>query len=147
VPDINITTDIIVGFPGETEAEWRQSLAFIEQISFGHLHIFAYSPRSGTKAATLPGQLGRETLRARSQTLHELGQRLKRETLEHFIGREFPVLIEGHPDNGCSWGGYTPNFLRVQVQAPDNADLENRILPVRLEGLDTTAEQLIGRLL
>lgn len=150
VPDINITTDIIVGFPGESEAEWQQSLAFIEQMEFGHLHIFAYSPRSGTKAATLPGQVDRETSRARSQTLHDLGLELKMATLEKQIGREIPVLIEGAsepgPNNSERWGGYTPNFLRVIIQAPAGSNLENQILPVRLEGLDDSGEHLHGRL-
>jgi threonylcarbamoyladenosine tRNA methylthiotransferase MtaB len=150
VPDLNITTDIIVGFPGETEAEWQQSLVFIEQIGFGHLHIFAYSPRAGTKAASLPGQVEREVSRARSQTLHELGLRLKRANQEQYIGREFPVLIEcgleGSPNGKALWGSYTPNFLRTLIQAPAGSDLENRILPVRLEGLDDAGEHLLARL-
>ncbi|MFC1684447.1 tRNA (N(6)-L-threonylcarbamoyladenosine(37)-C(2))-methylthiotransferase MtaB [Pseudomonadota bacterium] len=151
VPDINITTDVIVGFPGESDQEWQQSLAFIEQMGFGHLHIFAYSPRPGTKAATLPDQLERSVIKARSQELHELGQRLKRVTLKKYLGREFPVLIEGSPelDNGGNrtWSGYTPNFLRVMIQAPVAEDLENQIHNVQLEALDMGGEHLLACLL
>ena len=69
VPDFNITTDIIVGFPGETEEEWQQTMAFVEHIGFGHLHIFAYSPRPGTRAVTLPNPVSRDVIRDRSQEL------------------------------------------------------------------------------
>jgi len=151
VPDINITTDIIVGFPGETDQEWQQSLSFIEQMGFGHLHIFAYSPRPGTKAATLPNQLERPVIKARSQELHEVGQRLKQATLKKNLGREFPVLIEGSPELNSSdnriWSGYTPNFLRVMIQASAAKDLENQIHNVQLEALDMAGEHLMACLL
>lgn len=150
VPDINITTDIIVGFPGETDDEWQQSLAFIEQMGFGHLHIFAYSPRPGTKAATLPGQLERSIIRTRSQQLHELGQKMKRATLESYLGRRFPVLIEGsaqtQEDGKSYWQGYTPNFLRVMIEAPADSELENQIRTVQIDSVDTAGEHLIARL-
>jgi threonylcarbamoyladenosine tRNA methylthiotransferase MtaB len=148
VPDINITTDIIVGFPGETDDEWQQSLAFIEQMGFGHLHICAYSPRPGTKAATLPGQLERSIIRARSQQLHELGQQMKRATQEAYLGRNFPVLIEGGAqtleDGKSYWQGYTPNFLRVMIEAPAESELENRIRNVHIDGIDSAGEHLIA---
>ena len=67
VPDINITTDIIVGFPGETAKEWQETLAFVEAVHFGHIHIFAYSPRAGTKAANLPDPITRGVKRERSE--------------------------------------------------------------------------------
>ncbi|HEB95947.1 MAG TPA: tRNA (N(6)-L-threonylcarbamoyladenosine(37)-C(2))-methylthiotransferase MtaB, partial [Sedimenticola thiotaurini] len=95
VPDFNLTTDIIVGFPGETPEEWRQTLELVGRIGFGHLHIFAYSPRPGTRAATMPDPVPRQVIRERSEQLHALGRRLKRETLSRYPGRRFPVLIEG----------------------------------------------------
>jgi threonylcarbamoyladenosine tRNA methylthiotransferase MtaB len=142
VPDINITTDIIVGFPGETEEEWRQTLEFVEEIGFGDLHIFAYSPRQGTKAASLPGALGRELKRQRSQTLHELSEGLKRRTLERHIGRTLPILIESGDEN--AWGGYTPNYLRVTAAGPAGIDLKNRIVQVRVSAIDEASLQLTG---
>ena len=144
VADFNLTTDIIVGFPGESDREWRQTLEYVERIGFGHLHIFAYSQRPGTRAATLPDPVDRELIRTRSEQLHTLGQRLKRETLARFVGRRFPVLIEGMQKDG-GWSGYTPNFLRVQVDGQAPVDLQNRICDVVIDGLSAEREQLIGR--
>jgi threonylcarbamoyladenosine tRNA methylthiotransferase MtaB len=142
VPDINITTDIIVGFPGETEEEWRNTLEFVEEIGFGDLHIFAYSPRQGTKAASLPGALSREVKRQRSQALHELSERLNRQTLAHYTGRTLPILIESGDES--AWGGYTPNYLRVTATGPSGVDLKNRIVEVSISAIDETLLQLKG---
>ncbi|OOZ37497.1 tRNA (N(6)-L-threonylcarbamoyladenosine(37)-C(2))-methylthiotransferase MtaB [Solemya velesiana gill symbiont] len=144
IPDFNITTDIIVGFPGETGEEWQQTLDFVEKIGFGHLHIFAYSHRPGTRAATLDLPVARETIRQRSNELHALGERLKRELLEAYVGRSFPVLIEGtggDPDHAM---GYTPNFLRVQITDTHAAQLENTIQQVKLHALAPNGEWLQG---
>lgn len=127
VPDINITTDIILGFPGETEKEWEQGLAFIEQMKFGHIHIFAYSPRQGTKAANLPQSVSRDTKRQRSEQLHALAERMKQETLQRFVHRPFEILVEGSPEskNGETlWSGYTPNYLRVTVPSEETMETE-----------------------
>jgi threonylcarbamoyladenosine tRNA methylthiotransferase MtaB len=148
VPDLNVTTDIIVGFPGETEAEWAQTLAFVEELSFGHLHIFAYSPRAGTKAAGLPGAVSRDTKRQRSEQLHALGARLKRDTLARFVDREFEVVIEGRPeplaDGRVQWRGYTPNFLRVTLDGDADTNLANRCLRVRTTAMDAAGETLLA---
>lgn len=147
VADFNLTTDIIVGFPGESENEWQQTLEFVERIGFGHLHIFAYSPRPGTRAAGLPNPVPRETIRQRSEALHRLGERLKHDTLARFVGRRFPVLLEGTPATpNQHWQGYTPNFLRVEIDQPHSQSLENRILPVRLQQISTTGESLVATL-
>jgi threonylcarbamoyladenosine tRNA methylthiotransferase MtaB len=143
VPDFNVTTDIIVGFPGETEAEWQQTLDFVEEIGFGHLHIFAFSPRQGTKAAALPDPVSREIKRQRSEALHQLGERMKRSIRVSYIGRAMPVLIEGSGENG--WAGYTPNFLRVQLAPTPGISLENRIVEVELSGLADDDQHLLGR--
>ena len=145
VPDFNLTTDIIVGFPGESDREWRQTMELVEQIGFGHLHIFAYSPRPGTRAATLPGAVPRSLIRARSQALHELGRRLKRETLARFRGRCFPVLVEQYQEATGTWGGYTPNFLRVAFPGQWEQALENRILDLEMTGVDAGGEHLLAR--
>ncbi len=118
IPDLNVTTDIIVGFPGETDAEWHETLEFADRIGFGHIHIFAYSPRAGTKAAGLPGQVPAELKKARGAALHQLARTMKRATFERFLGRTLPVLVEARcgdgPDSGC-WTGYTPNYLPVRI--------------------------------
>ncbi|WP_457676162.1 tRNA (N(6)-L-threonylcarbamoyladenosine(37)-C(2))-methylthiotransferase MtaB [Thiolapillus sp.] len=137
IPDFNITTDIIVGFPGETEDEWRQTLDFVEQAGFGHVHIFAFSPRSGTKAAMLPHPVPRELKRQRSEELHQLAERLRQERLRQELGKIGEVLVEGSPrktDQGLLWSGYLPNYLRVSFPSPDN--LENRILRVSIQDLE-----------
>ncbi|WP_428605600.1 tRNA (N(6)-L-threonylcarbamoyladenosine(37)-C(2))-methylthiotransferase MtaB [Sedimenticola sp.] len=147
IPDINLTTDIIVGFPGETDDEWQQTLDFVEQIGFGHLHIFAYSPRPGTRAAELPNPVPRDRIRQRSETLHQLGERMKRQTLSRFIGRRFPVLIESAPeDGGSAREGYTPNFLRVKITPPTDCNLENRVVEVQLQRLADSGDALIATL-
>ena len=144
-PGFNVTTDIIVGYPGETDAEWQQTLTFTESIGFGHIHIFAYSPRSGTKAAALPDPVSREVKRARSQQLHELAEQGRRQVLEHAIGQPYPVLFE-HSETDDSgnqyWVGYTPNYLRVQVPATDHRDLGNTLHTVHATGLSEDQKRL-----
>ena len=142
VRDFNVTTDIIVGFPGEHEEEWRQTLEFVEEIGFGHLHIFAYSPRQGTKAASLPDPVSRELKRQRSETLHRLGEKMKRQALESQVGKCLPVLVEGSMARG--WSGYTPNYLRVEISAPPGSELTNRIIPCTLTQLTAGGDALQG---
>jgi threonylcarbamoyladenosine tRNA methylthiotransferase MtaB len=142
VADFNVTTDIIVGFPGETDQEWRQTLEFVTEIGFSHLHIFTYSPRQGTKAAQLPDPVSREVKRERSEALHLLGGQLKRQILERQLGRTLPVLVEGSAETG--WRGYTPNYLRVGITATASQNLYNRIAKVELTGLSKQGDQLSG---
>ena len=150
VADFNVTTDIIVGFPGESDDEWRQTLQFAEQVRFGHVHVFAYSPRTGTKAATLPGQLDKHIKKLRSRELHALAARHKRETLAAYLGRDFPVLWEGEGelmgDGRRRFGGYTPNMLRVVTDVASDEFLTNRICLTRLDALEEHGEHLIGTL-
>jgi threonylcarbamoyladenosine tRNA methylthiotransferase MtaB len=148
VSDLTLTTDIIVGFPGETKAEWRDTLSFVESLGFGHLHIFAYSARQGTKAAALPGQIPNETKRDRSREMHEVGHRMKREILASFVGRRLPVLLEGRYSNAPSgdWFGYTPNYLPVRVRPRSSECPVNQILGVRLDGVHEKGESLLGSL-
>jgi threonylcarbamoyladenosine tRNA methylthiotransferase MtaB len=142
IEGFNVTTDIIVGFPGESETEWQQTLEFVEEIGFGHLHIFAYSPRQGTKAASLPGPVNRDIKRQRSEALHQLGEKMKRLTLEAHLGMTMPILVEGSIEKGLA--GYTPNYLRVEIDNPADSDLVNRIIPVKLTHLSRDGNTLIG---
>ncbi|MCQ8104564.1 tRNA (N(6)-L-threonylcarbamoyladenosine(37)-C(2))-methylthiotransferase MtaB [Methylomonas sp. SURF-2] len=136
IPHFNITTDIIVGFPGETEEEWRESVEYIQNLGFGHIHIFSYSPREGTKAAGLPDQVSREIKKQRSQQLHALAETMRQDFVADNLGCLAEVLWEGQTeglDNGMTrYFGYTPNYLRVACNVPDGINLENRILPARL---------------
>lgn len=137
IPFFNITTDIIVGFPGETEQEWQKSYDFIKQIGFSHVHIFTYSRREGTKATSFPNQISNEIKKQRSQQLHLLANEMRLEFWQNNIGNEFPILWEGYSElleNGKQRVfGYTPNYLRVGCEINMNESLENKIIPTRLQ--------------
>ncbi|MFK7893121.1 MAG: tRNA (N(6)-L-threonylcarbamoyladenosine(37)-C(2))-methylthiotransferase MtaB [Granulosicoccus sp.] len=140
VPNFNITTDIIAGFPGETEAEWQASLEFIATQQFGHIHAFTYSEREGTRAAALPDSVPMNVRQQRSRQLHELAEKLKTKQLQGSIGQDMDVLFERgkqiDDSSGELWQhqGYTPNYQRVVVRSRVN--LANRILPTQLSGIE-----------
>ncbi len=139
IPELTLTTDVIVGFPGETQAEWEATLAFVEEVGFAHLHIFTWSPRAGTRASTLPDRVPADLQRARSQEIHALGEVMKAAHMARFVGQVRPVLWEGSgepEDGGWRWQGYTDNYLRVEVIAPEGVALRNQRLPTRLGGHD-----------
>ena len=137
VADFNITTDIIVGFPGETDALWEESKAFIESIGFGHIHIFPYSPRAGTKAATLPDQIDKATKQRRCRELAEIAERMKHDALAKMVGKRQRVLWErpAEQDDGATvFSGYTPNYHRIEIASDD--DLEYSVTDVIAASLD-----------
>ncbi len=146
IPELTLTTDIIVGFPGETEAEWEATKAFVRQIGFAHMHIFSYSPREGTRAATMSGQITRDVQRRRNQEMHEIGAVAKAAHLERFLGEQRTVLWEGNSevleDGRRRWLGYTDNYLRVQTHTSADVDLENQLLLTELTM--STGEHLMG---
>lgn len=139
IPNFNVTTDIIVGFPGETELEWQKSFDFIMQTGFGHIHIFTYSPREGTKAATLANPVPNEVKKQRSQQLHQLAKTMKSNFQEQNLEEVFPVLWEAQKeqqdDGRIKVFGYTPNYLRVATLIPADQYLENRITKVKLASI------------
>jgi threonylcarbamoyladenosine tRNA methylthiotransferase MtaB len=136
IPHMNITTDIIVGFPGETEAEWQESYDYIKHIGFGHIHIFSYSPREGTKAAGLSLQVSQTLKKQRSQQLHALAEEMKQDFIENQLNEVMEILWEGQtevlPNNNIRYFGYTPNYIRVSCEVNQQRSLENEILPARL---------------
>lgn len=145
-PIFNITTDIIVGFPGEDEDEWRESRDFIARQGFGHLHIFAFSPREGTRAATMPDPVATDQIRERSAEMHAIGQRMKRDVLQRQIGKGFELLVEKQEQPDASlWSGYTPNFHRALLQTAPGNSLKGKRINARITGLDEKGEQLIAR--
>ncbi|HTM21439.1 MAG TPA: tRNA (N(6)-L-threonylcarbamoyladenosine(37)-C(2))-methylthiotransferase MtaB [Kofleriaceae bacterium] len=148
IPDLTVTTDLIVGFPGESDDEHQATLAFAGAIGFGHVHTFSFSARQGTRAARMPGAVTDEVKRARSRQVHELAARMKAAHLAGFVGATRRVLWEGagepQPDGSLCWSGYTDNYLRVQTRVPAGSDLDNRIVPARLTGID--GDGLIGEL-
>jgi threonylcarbamoyladenosine tRNA methylthiotransferase MtaB len=136
IPHFNVTTDIIVGFPGETEQEWQESYDYIKNLGFGHIHIFSYSPRQGTKAAEFPIQINQEIKKQRSKQLHELAENLKQQFIAENIGVTAEVLWEGQTETldeqTTRYFGYTANYLRVACDVSNGVELENRILPCQL---------------
>ncbi|MDA1343884.1 MAG: tRNA (N(6)-L-threonylcarbamoyladenosine(37)-C(2))-methylthiotransferase MtaB [Proteobacteria bacterium] len=139
-PLFNVTTDIIVGFPGETEEEWQESLEFIQQVGFGHIHIFTYSPREGTKAATLLNPVPEPIKKQRSQQLHKLGDEMRLKFYEANLGKQFPVLWEGYSEpvgtDKQRVFGYTPNYLKVACAISKDTSLENKTTLAALISVD-----------
>lgn len=142
----NLTTDIIVGFPGETDSEWQESIDFIERIGFSHVHIFTYSKRDGTRAANLPGTIAGQVKKARSRELHQLTQRMRQEYLVDRVNETHQVLWESRNENGYQTG-YTDNYIRVQLTDNHDEDLEHRISTVKLEGVTEDALMMYAKLL
>lgn len=140
IPDLVVTTDIIAGFPGETAEDFDESLRFVEEMRFAHVHVFPYSGREGTAAAGFGGQVLAAERRARVDAMESVARRTGDAVRRSFLGAIRPVLWETleHPANGTGavWSGLTDNYLRVQTVAPAGVDLENRITPARLVELD-----------
>ena len=112
-PDISITTDVIVGFPGEDERLFKETYDFIKKIKFTKLHVFPYSVRRGTKAETMPNQVSEQTKKERVKKLLALSKNLEREYLEKFVGKVVSVLIE---TTALESIGHTGNYLMVKVK-------------------------------
>lgn len=148
IPHFNVTTDVIVGFPGETEQEWQESFNFIKQTGFGHIHIFTYSSRAGTKAAGLPNQLSNDVKKQRSKQLHELAETMKLKFFEDNVGHKFPILWEGYSealnDDKQRVFGYTPNYLRVACVIGNDRSVENRTLNCLITAVEE--DNVVGRL-
>jgi threonylcarbamoyladenosine tRNA methylthiotransferase MtaB len=133
IPDLNLSTDIITGFPGETEADFAESLAYVEEMAFARLHVFTYSQRPGTAAAKMPGQLPNAVKKERTRRMIELGEKLSLAFHDQFVGQVRYVLWEtavGADKDGLRWLGYTDNYIRVHAHG--TADLFNRVTLVRL---------------
>jgi threonylcarbamoyladenosine tRNA methylthiotransferase MtaB len=120
IPDVAITTDIIAGFPGETEEEFAESLAFVRALEFAAGHVFTYSPRPGTGAARMKGQIKPEVRKERNHILHEILEGSAKSYRQKFVGRTLSVLWESTSEMG-EWGwrmeGLTGNYLRVNAFA------------------------------
>ena len=129
VPDLAVTSDIIVGFPGEDEAAFRASYDFVAAIEFARLHVFPYSPRPGTAAARLPDQTERQVRQARARAMRELGAKQASHFRERFVGREMEVVWEQRRRDGL-WTGLTDNYLRVATHGEGN--LHNQLTATRL---------------
>ena len=145
IPNFNLTTDIIVGFPGETQEEWQESVKFIEETQFSHIHIFTYSKREGTKAASLINQVEPAVKKERSKQLHILAQSMRQKLLTEEIGHKHAVLWETRNEEGI-WTGYSENFIRVALKDKSNLNLENTISDVEIIAVEANANHCIAEL-
>lgn len=136
LPEIAITTDIIVGFPGETEAQFEESLHFVAQVDFAGGHVFTFSPRKGTPAAKYPGQISKPIKKTRNARMREVLGRSQRAYQQRFLGSMQEVLWESgkQTDGGWLMSGLTRNYLRVKAITPDNR--WNQLEEVVLSQLD-----------
>jgi threonylcarbamoyladenosine tRNA methylthiotransferase MtaB len=144
LPDAAIGTDVIAGFPGETEAQFEETLRLLEALPFTYFHVFPYSRRGGTTAAKLDGHLPPAVIKRRAQALRQLGQRKRAEFARGFIGREAQVLVEENPAAAGGYvTGYSRNYQRVEFAG--DAEMVNREVEVRIVGW--RRDKLVGQML
>jgi threonylcarbamoyladenosine tRNA methylthiotransferase MtaB len=141
IPACSITTDVIVGFPGETESDFAETLALCRELAFSKIHAFPYSERPGTEAAGMANQIPTDVKKGRMAQLFALSDELATAYHRQFVGRTMDVLWEDQEADG-RWSGLTDNYLRVLAVSGGN--IHNRVLPTRL--IDATSSHLDGLL-
>jgi len=129
VPDIAVTTDVIVGFPGETGDDFNENYRFCQEMDFSRMHVFPYSPRPGTAAASMPGRIDNRTTRERANAMLHLACESSQRFIKRFTDRTMPVLWEQETDKNL-WTGLTDNYIRVFTRSDQN--LRNRLEEVQL---------------
>lgn len=129
IPDVAITTDLIVGFPGETDEDFAESYQFCQRMAFANMHVFPYSKRAGTLAAQMPEQVDEQVKKQRSRQMLILAKQGAYNFRGGFLGRTMLVLWE-HESNDSTWEGFTDNYIRVVARS--NEPLQNRLIPALL---------------
>jgi len=124
MPDCGITTDIIVGFPGETDEEFNESYEFVEKVAFSRIHVFKFSPREGTRAYRMKDRINGKIKNKRSKKMIDLGDRLEKDFCHKFLGEEVEVLFETKDEEGY-YEGYTSNYIHFKLKSDIN--LENKL--------------------
>lgn len=130
IPHVAITTDVIVGFPGEADVEFQESLEFVERMNFARVHVFPYSAREGTVAAQLPLHLSDLVKDARAKAMQRVADTAQVNFAKQNVGRTFDVLYEEQTNAAGIFSGYTDNYIRVATRSNEN--LSNRILSTHL---------------
>ena len=118
IPEVNIGTDIIVGFPGEGDEEFEHSRQLLEELPLNYAHVFSFSPRKGTQAASLPHRVHPETIKQRSQILRTLSAQKRQQFYAAYLGKTVSVLFERQEKHGL-FTGYTDNYIKVGVQTDE----------------------------
>ena len=142
IPQICIGTDIITGFPGESEKEFEDGYNFLKSLPVAYMHVFPFSPRSGTPAATMENQLHSSVIKERAKALRRLSEQKKRAYYQRFVGEELAVLIQSREENGLL-KGLARNYMPVQLQGEDALINSERV--VRITGV--VREEVRGELI
>lgn len=140
-PDFTFTTDIIVGFPGETESDFEETLDAIKKARFAKVHMFPYSPRERTRAALYTDQVSQKVMMERKQTLLRFSEKVAFDLREQYVGKELEVLLE--ETDGTHFSGHSDNFLRVMV--PDEGYSSNDLL--RVQCIKNGPDGLFGKVI
>lgn len=141
IEEVSVTTDIIVGFPGETEEEFNKTYEFLREIKLAKMHIFKYSPRAGTKAASMKNQVDGTAKEIRSKMLIKLNEKNEKEFMSRYIGRKMKVLYEQKTNEVSDmYEGYTPNYIKVLSKTKENVreKIKNTLL------VEVKEEHIIG---
>ncbi len=142
-PDFTVTTDLIVGFPGETESDFSETLDLMERVRFAKVHMFPYSPRKRTRAALYPNQVPHDVIRRRKQEVLRLAEKTAFQLRQKFVGRKMQVLLESDEESRPGFlSGHTPNFLKVWV--PAGLYRPNDLVEVEL--IANEPDGLVGRI-
>jgi threonylcarbamoyladenosine tRNA methylthiotransferase MtaB len=142
IPSLAITTDVIVGFPAESEEEAQATFQFCREMNFSRMHVFRFSARKGTMAAKLPLQLAKNLQECRSQALRDLGNNMAEDFAKSFLGKEIEVLLEANSlDQGFA-EGYSQEYVRVRV--PFTEPIDKGGILIRVKAMEITSQGLVG---
>mgnify|MGYP000254881581 CR=1 FL=1 len=142
IPDMALTTDIIVGFPGETDGCFQETVSVVKEVAFRKLHVFRFSPRSGTKAAMMSNQTPEAIKESRSHELIGVGEIFTNNFLNRFLGRELHVLVERFNEDCKLMSGFTDNYIKVNFKGPSKS--QGQIVAVR--ALDVQNGEIFGNM-
>jgi threonylcarbamoyladenosine tRNA methylthiotransferase MtaB len=141
IPDLGVTTDILVGFPGETDESFERTMAFVENMRFSRLHVFRYSPRPHTRAAEMREQVPQAAKEQRSVRMIELGNRMAEQFARQYVGQDISALLEHRRSANGKLTGHTANYIEVELDAPGR--YAGEIVTFRASGV--SGSKLTGR--
>ena len=149
IPDVQLTTDIIVGFPGETDEMFMETLEFAKKCEFSHVHIFPYSKREGTPAAAMKGQIDKSVQKVRVSELEAEMNKVRSTILGRYIGTNSKVLLETKTDGYID--GYLPSYIKVIIPLEETSDIHSgEIADVTITGTANDADgtlSLVGKII
>lgn len=144
-PEIGITTDVIIGFPEETQQLFEETIEYIQKMQFSKIHIFPYSKREGTIAASMENQIPYETKKARCAQMAEIEKKMREQFYKNHLGTTQEVLIEAIDEKGIG-KGFTPNYIKTHINLEDSIVKPNDIISLKLQELDENPLKMIGKL-